>query len=222
MGIKQSLAQAIVADLVSRAADAPAPGAAPSIVIVAGHRIDEPGRGETRFPESGVPAVKEKLRETLARLNQGPGGVRILASGAPGTDIICHELCRDLGIKSTICLPTPVDSYSTETFKDLDRWRSCCLALVGDGQRMPAAQRCPRPPKVVARHGHRRVGARQSLGAAIGSQCRRAESVAHCSLGRQHNGGREGGTAHIVQIARTAGTVDIDIIKLKDGTVVAA
>ena len=35
-------------------------------------------------------------------------------------------------------------------------------------------------------------------------------------------GDAKGGTAHMVQIARAAGTVDVEVIKLKDGTVVAA
>ena len=32
-------------------------------------------------------------------------------------------------------------------------------------------------------------------------------------------GDKRGGTAHMVQIARAAGTVDVDVIKLKDGVV---
>jgi len=35
-------------------------------------------------------------------------------------------------------------------------------------------------------------------------------------------GDARGGTAHMVQIARAAGTVDVDVIKLKDGAVVDA
>src|SRR5271157_1695005 len=132
LGIKSALAEAIIADLDSRVG--PQPSSAPaSIVIVAGHRTDEPGRTEPRFPESAIAGVKDRLREKLTRLNRGAGGIRVLASAAPGTDIICHELCRELGIKSIICLPMPVDSYSTEIFRDLDGWRSRFLALFGEG-----------------------------------------------------------------------------------------
>ena len=35
-------------------------------------------------------------------------------------------------------------------------------------------------------------------------------------------GDAKGGTAHMVQIARAAGTVDVDVIALKNGVVVAA
>jgi hypothetical protein len=130
LGIKDALAGAIIAELDRSYAKGSPVSAPPTIVIIAGHRIDEPG-GKTRFPESAVPAVTERLREKLAKLSEGAAGVRMLSSGAPGTDIICHELCRDLGVRSTICLPMPVDDYAKETFTDQDGWRSRFLALVG-------------------------------------------------------------------------------------------
>src|SRR5208337_4262239 len=82
LGIKSALAEAIIADLDSRVG--PQPSSAPaSIVIVAGHRTDEPGRTEPRFPESAIAGVKDRLREKLTRLNRGAGGIRVLASAAP-------------------------------------------------------------------------------------------------------------------------------------------
>ena len=62
LGVRAELAKAIMADLAPRRIRTPAP---PSIVIVVGHWIDEPGRA-ARFPESAVPAVRERLREKLA------------------------------------------------------------------------------------------------------------------------------------------------------------
>ncbi len=111
LGIKAVFASTILADL-ERRVGASLPTPSLPIVIVAGHRVDEPGRGETRFPESAAPAVRARLREELQRLSQGPDGIRVLASAAPGTDIICHELCRELGLDCTICLPMPVEDYA--------------------------------------------------------------------------------------------------------------
>jgi hypothetical protein len=68
--------------------------------------IDEPGRVPPRFPASAAATVKERLREKLTALNQEAGGIQVLASAAPGTDIICHELCHEMGVKNTMCLPT--------------------------------------------------------------------------------------------------------------------
>jgi hypothetical protein len=94
LGIRAELAKAIVADLGAPADPNPAAPPQSAIVIVAGHMIDEPGRAPPRFPDSAAATVKERLREKLTALNQGAGGVRVLASAAPGTDIICHELCH--------------------------------------------------------------------------------------------------------------------------------
>ena len=120
--------------------------------------------------------MKSRLKDELERLNQEPGGVRVLASAAPGTDIICHELCRELGIKSTICLPMPADKYSTETFKDLDGWRSRFLALIGAGADCLRLSDAPGLPRWL-QGPDQRMGTRQPLGVAIGSE-RRAPKVA--------------------------------------------
>jgi tetratricopeptide (TPR) repeat protein len=220
LGVKAALAEAVIAELNSRRV-APEPVSA-SVVIVAGHRIDDPGRGNPRFPESAEPAVKSRLKEELERLNQEPGGVRVLASAAPGTDIICHEVCRELGIKSTICLPMPADKYSTETFKDLDGWRSRFLALTGAGAdclRLSDAPGLPRWLQATGTNEWER-GNRWVLQLARSA---RAPKVALIAVWDQNAvGDAKGGTAHMVQIARAAGNIDVRLIKLKDGAILAA
>jgi hypothetical protein len=222
LGIKVDLAQAIIADL-SGGVGAPASSwAAPPIVVVAGHRIDEPGRGEPRFPESAEVAVKTKLQEKLARLNQSAGGLRVLASAAPGTDIICHELCRDLGIKSTICLPMPANIYSTEAFRDLDGWRSRFLALESAGVerlQLSDARGLPRWLEGTDTDEWER-GNRWVLQLALSAGAPKVSLIAVWD--GKDIGDARGGTGHMVQIARAAGTVDIDVITLKDGVVAGA
>ena len=221
LGIKAALAEAIIADLDSGVGE-PVPDAPRSIVIVAGHRIDEPGRPETRFPESAVPAVTERLREKLTRLNQSVGGVRVLASAAPGTDIICHELCRELGVANTIFLPIPADSYSTVIFKDLDSWRSRFLAVVGGGADRLQLSDGPGLPRWLwgTETDEWERGNRWVLLLALSAGAPKVSLIAVWDGNTM--GDAKGGTAHMVQIARAAGVVDIDIIKLKDGAVVNA
>jgi hypothetical protein len=220
LGIKFDLANAIIAELGSPVGTQPS-GAPPAIIIVAGHRIDVPGRGGTRFPESAVPAVKDRLREKLASLGQKAGGVQVLASAAPGTDIICHELCRELKVKSTICLPMPVDSYSTNTFEDLDGWRSRFLALVTEGADRLQLSDVPGLPKWLQGTGtdEWERGNRWVLQLALSAGAPKVSLIAVWD--GTAIGDSKGGTAHMVQIARAAGTVDVDVIKLKDGAVLA-
>ena len=54
----------------------------------------------------------------------------MLASAAPGGDILCHEVCRELGIKTAVCLPMPKEDFARVVFGNLDAWRSRFLDLV--------------------------------------------------------------------------------------------
>jgi hypothetical protein len=158
----------------------------------------------------------ERLREKLAKLNESAGGIRVLSSAAPGTDIICHELCRGLGVKSTICLPTPVDSYSTNTFKGdhLDEWRGRFLALVGGGADHLQLSDAPGLPKWLQGTGtdEWERGNNWVLQLALSSGAQKVSLIAVWD-GKDFGDAR-GGTAHMVQIARAAGTVVVDVIRL--------
>jgi hypothetical protein len=217
LGIRTALAEALIATL-----GTPVNAPRSAVVIIAGHRVDEPGRTEIRFPESAVAAVKGALRERLMRLNQCAGGIRVLASAAPGTDIVGHELCRDLGIKSTMCLPMPVDSYSDNTFRDRDGWRSRFLALVGEEADCLQLSDAPGLPRWLQGTGtdEWERGNRWVLQLALSAGAPKVSLIA--AWDGSAVGDAKGGTAHMVQIARAAGTVDIDVITLRNGAVVTA
>jgi len=221
LGIRAELAKAIVADLGAPADPKTAAPPPSAIVIVAGHIIDEPGRAPPRFPDSAAATVKEKLREKLTTLNQGTGGLRVLASAAPGTDIICHELCREMGVKSTMCLPMPVDVYSTESFKDLDDWRSRFLGLVmAEVGRLQLSDTAGLPNWLQGTGTDEwERGNRWVLQLALSADAPKVSLIAVWD--GSPTGVGKGGTAHMVDIARKAGTVAIDVIKLKDGAVVS-
>jgi len=221
LGIRAELAKAIVVDLGAPADPKPAAAPPSAIVIVAGHIIDEPGRVPPRFPDSATATVKERLREKLTALNQGAGGLCVLASAAPGTDIICHELCREMGVKSTMCLPMPVDVYSTETFKDLDDWRSRFLALVtAEVGRLQLSDTAGLPNWLQGTGTDEwERGNGWVLQLALSADAPKVSLIAVWD--GSPTGAGKGGTAHMVDIARKAGTVAIDVIKLKDGAVVS-
>ena len=220
LGIKTDLANAIITDLTA-AADPQPPNPQPaSIVIVAGHRIDELGRDRARFPDSAVLAVRDKLREKLAGLNKSPGGIRVLASAAPGTDILCHEVCQaDLGLKSTMCLPMPEDSYAAETFSNLDGWRSRYLALLAaqiPRLQLSDAAGLPRWLQGTRTNEWER-GNRWVLQLALSAAAPRVSLIAVLDDSQPADG--RGGTDHMVGIARAAGRVDVQLIQLKHGVV---
>jgi hypothetical protein len=145
-----------------------------------------------------------------------------LASAAPGADIICHEVCLELGVKSTMCLPMPVDSYSREIFKDLDGWKSRFHALIGAGVDRLELNDAPSLPRWLQGTGtdEWERGNRWVLQLALGAGAPKVSLIAVWD--GNAIGDSSGGTAHMVQIARAAGTVDIDVIKLSNGAVVDA
>src|SRR5262249_20872019 len=163
----------------------------------------------------------EKFGEKLTALNQGAGGLRVLASAAPGTDIICHELCREMGVKSTMCLPMLVDVYSTESFKDLDDWRSRFLGLVmAEVGRLQLSDTAGLPNWVQGT-GTDEWGRRDRRGLRLALSADAPKVSLIAVWDGSPTGVGKGGTAHMVDIARKAGTVAIDVIKLKDGAVVS-
>ncbi|MCK7508714.1 MAG: hypothetical protein MZV70_34895 [Desulfobacterales bacterium] len=137
-----------------------------------------------------------------------------LASAAPGTDILAHEVCAELGLKSTICLPMPASDYARLAFEDLDNWRTRFLDLQRDhdGAR---TERYGGAPRWL--HGSRtnpwERGNRWPLQMALtwGAQC-----VTLVALwDGKAEGDAPGGTAHMVQLARDAGTVRIMTVNAK-------
>ena len=58
-------------------------------IVFAGHRIDEPGRAEPRFPADKEPRARELIRDALEKRQASGAKLKVLASAAPGSDIIC-------------------------------------------------------------------------------------------------------------------------------------
>jgi hypothetical protein len=124
-----------------------------------------------------------------------------------------------MGVKSTMCLPMPVDVYSTKTFKNLDYWRSRFLSLVNAGVDRLQLSDAAGLPKWLQSTGtdEWERGNRWVLQLALSADAPKVSLIAVWDGSPTGDG--KGGTAHIVDIARNAGTVAIDVIKLKDGSV---
>ena len=85
-------------------------------ILFTGHMIDKPGRKEPRFPSEKEAAVREKIREkVLEEKNKINGPVTGIAGSACGGDILFHEVCDELGIKTQLLLALPADKFKTES-----------------------------------------------------------------------------------------------------------
>ena len=98
------------------------------LVVLAGHLIDRDNQ-TPRFPSAAEDKAKRMLAEALQELDRSEWELTALASAGPGTDILAHEVCDELGVPSTICLPMPVRDYAREIFAGLEDWRNRLLDL---------------------------------------------------------------------------------------------
>ncbi|MEP7111562.1 MAG: tetratricopeptide repeat-containing protein, partial [Ferruginibacter sp.] len=83
-------------------------------LLFTGHMLDKPGRQTARFPESKLAAVKQKIIEKIAEVSQvlDEGTVILgIAGGACGGDILFHETCRELKIKTQLFLAMPREDF---------------------------------------------------------------------------------------------------------------
>ena len=178
------------------------------VVIFAGHRIDEVGRPVLRFPRDREPQARNLIREAISKAKNGWRRIEVLTSAAPGGDILCHEVCSELGIDSIVCLPMPKEVYARSVFGDFDSWRSRYLELIG---RRPPLQLSNQEglPRWLEGSGINPWERGNSWVLEM-ARTRGAKKITLIALwDGKTMGDAPGGTAQMVQIARKAGTVDI-------------
>lgn len=81
-------------------------------IVFTGHRIDDPDRKKPRFPQSMEKVATQAIERAILDIQENhQEGVIGIAGGASGGDIIFHESCRRLGIKSRVFLALPSEAF---------------------------------------------------------------------------------------------------------------
>lgn len=211
LGVRAELADAVINAVDEFIGPIKANGRDLHVVVFAGHRIDE-DRTEPRFPEHAVERASSLIRAELERL-VGTGDVRVLASGAPGADILCHELCIELGLDRVMCLPMPKETFAGSVFGQADGWRSRFLALTVNPP-LELSDRDGLSPWLQATGADRwERGNQWVIDMALTSGATTVSLIALWD-GRDTDDPR-GGTAHIVRRARATGEIDVRVIDAK-------
>ncbi|KQP15073.1 tetratricopeptide repeat-containing protein [Pseudorhodoferax sp. Leaf267] len=210
LGLRADAVQAIV-----QALDAPTRSEPGHLVVFAGHGIDRPGK-PPRFPASAEAQARKLIGERLAALQQtatGTTALTVLASAAPGADILAHELCRDMQVAARLCLPMPQDAVAQQVFPDADHWRTRFLKVVEARQQgrlqLSIDAELPRwlqgrPGIDTWERGNRWV---MQLAQSWG-----ASRVTLLVLWDGQDNGKTGGTAHMVRMAKASGQFELDVI----------
>ena len=83
----------------------------PSVVVFAGHMIDQPGRNPPRFPPEREAEVREQIRAYLRQVKPGFG----YSSAACGADLIFCECLLEMDAKVHLVLPCPVNAFKQQS-----------------------------------------------------------------------------------------------------------
>ena len=184
------------------------------LIVLAGHLVDAPGRSEPRFPRTREAQAKALIREAVEGLRNDEYEFMGLASAAPGTDILAHEVCAELKMKSTICLPMPAKDYSRLAFEELDNWRTRFLDLQQDHDMVELSDREGLPRWLSGSNVDSwERGNRWVMQMALTWGAKRITLVALWD--GKMKGDAPGGTAQMVQLARDAGTIRLEIVDAK-------
>lgn len=216
LGFRAELAQGVIAAVENELKTEPEKTRSLHVVMFAGHRVDEPERSVARFPAQQEARAQELIRETFSQLNKDSTFLG-LASAAPGSDILFHEACAEINVPTTLCLPMPAADYGRLAFQNLDSWRSRFLRLRREMERkqrkvleLSDREGLPRWLQGSDTNPWER-GNRWVLEMALTSG---ADEVTLIALwDGKDEGDAPGGTAHMVQLARSTGKVDVKIIK---------
>jgi hypothetical protein len=184
------------------------------LIVLAGHLVDAPNRSEPRFPQTREAQAKALIRETVEGLRNDEYEFMGLASAAPGADILAHEVCAELKMKSTICLPMPARDYARRAFEELDNWRTRFLDLQQDHDMIELSDREGLPRWLSGSNVDSwERGNRWVMQMALTWGAKRITLVALWD--GKMKGDAPGGTAQMVQLARDAGIVRLEIVDAK-------
>ena len=213
LGVQSDLAKKVITEIDARFANhEPRKQGKPiHLLLFAGHRVDAPGRADRRFPVDREDRARALIYEAVNDQLEVEYEVIGLASAAPGTDILAHEVCAALGLTSTICLPMPSDKFASFAFQNLDTWRTRFLDLQKSRNVLVLSDRDGLPRWLESsgvdswERGNQWV---MKMALTWG-----AERITLIALwDGKEAGDAPGGTAHMVRLAEDAGKVHIQRI----------
>jgi len=210
LGVQSDLAKKVITEIDERFTDREVSkkGKPVHLLLFAGHRVDAPGRSDSRFPLDREDRARALIYEAVNGLLDVEQAVIGLTSAAPGTDILAHEICAELGLTSTICLPMPSDTFARFAFQNLDAWRTRYLDLLKDHDVLVLSDREGLPRWLDSSDVDSwERGNQWVMKMALTSGADRITLIALWD--GKEAGDAPGGTAHMVRLAEEAGKVHI-------------
>jgi len=213
LGIKSDRARAVIAQ-VEPLLDAPQTLRPTHVVVFAGHQFDDPGRKPPRFPDTTQAQARALIKAKIQQFVDAAHKLVLLGSVSPGADLLFHEACAELGLKTTVCLPMPDADVGRMVFEQDDASRTRYLDIIDKSSQRTVLTLSDQPglPKWLVGTG----ADPWSRGNAWVIQMAASSGADRVTLVAFWDGveGIDGnaGTAHVVKLARNEGNIRIERI----------
>ena len=185
--------------------------------LFTGHMIDKPGRKEPRFPPPKEEPVRQKIKEILIQeKNKWSGELKGLAGGACGGDILFHEICEELGIKTEFYLALPREQFIVESVQFAGpSWVDRFNKLYNKLPRQVLSQ-TKELPKWLRKKEDYTIWERNNLWELNNALVNGGINMTLIALWDGKGGDGPGGTEHMVKEAKSKGAqvIEIDINRL--------
>lgn len=182
-------------------------------LLFTGHMIDQPGRKTSRFPPEKEAAARKAIEAQVQLvMNQEQGReIRGIAGGACGGDIIFHEVCQSLGIRTEMFLSLPREAYISESVAFagnnwLDRFDKLYTTLP---HRVLASSKAL--PIWLQKKSPYDFWSRSNLWMLYNALSNDSINMTLLALWDGQGGDGEGGTADMVELVRKQGGLDLRI-----------
>jgi hypothetical protein len=209
LGIKSDRATAVIARVEGVLGRAPAPK---HVVVFVGHQFDTPGRQSPRFPSASQAAASALIKAKIQQLAGDNRELVLLASVSPGADLLFHEACAELGLRTTVCLPTPATEVGRTLFASDDASRSRFLDIIASSQKRTVLTLSDQPglPKWLVETGADPWSRGNAWVIKMAASWGADRVTLLAFWDGVEAGATEGGTAHAVKLARDEGTFRIE------------
>lgn len=183
------------------------------VILFTGHRVDAPSRAKPRFPAECEERARAEIKKAVENIrNITKGRILGIAGAAAGGDILFHEVCRDLGIETKICLALPADQYIAASVKSSGGdWERRFYDLGANGKDIPVLAETPEFRGWLRMKRDYDIWQRNNLWELTHALVQDASHVGLVALWDGQKGDGPGGTEHMVRIARERGA-QIDIL----------
>ena len=212
LGVMPDKVQAVLAAIAAPPAQPRTSSGPDHVILFTGHRIDSPGRPAPRFPAACEAKARAAIQSALRQIRDGaPARLFGVAGAACGGDILFHEVCRESGIETQVCLAMPREQYIQASV--LPDWVERFHRVVGDGEVATLADDGKLPLWLTDKPSYT-VWQRNNLWELCTALAFDARRLTLIALWDGQKGDGPGGTEHMVEIARKRGA-EVQILDVR-------